>query len=370
MRKPPVEHAINFWADDPPSLENAYQILPPGKKETSQLAAPLGIPPLDVFKVTTGSWAARRDKWILEVGIRGEEGRASDVAESDDVQVASYTNEAYLQGSNNGLKDDTAGTSVFDPVLCEVGYGWFCPKGGSILDPFAGGTTRGLVAAYLGYEYTGIEIRQGQVDANRKQLTVVKARHDMVFAREIAAGIRQPMKTPNWIVGDSTNLEKLLPTGETYDLLFSCPPYFDLEKYSTKKGDGSRAETYEEFMVWLENIYRQAVARLRNDRFAVTTVGDMRNKKTGAYRLFPEDTTIMFARRLGLVPHNKAILCTPIGRQPIRTAASFPSNRRLGHVHQEVKIFWKGEERLDAVKEAMGELALINAVPLVPEPEQ
>ena len=32
------------------------------------------------------------------------------------------------------------GTSVFCPVLCELMLRWFCPAGGSVLDPFAGGS--------------------------------------------------------------------------------------------------------------------------------------------------------------------------------------------------------------------------------------
>ena len=61
------------------------------------------------------------------------------------------------------------GTSIFDPVLCELAYLWFCPPGGKVLDPFAGGSVRGIVAAKLGRKYTGIELRKEQVDANREQ---------------------------------------------------------------------------------------------------------------------------------------------------------------------------------------------------------
>ena len=38
-------------------------------------------------------------------------------------------------------------TSIFDPVLCELAYRWSCPQGGTIIDPFAGGSVRGVVAA-------------------------------------------------------------------------------------------------------------------------------------------------------------------------------------------------------------------------------
>ena len=63
--------------------------------------------------------------------------------------------------SNNGLCHGTtihpydggesentqSGTSIFDPVLCELAYRWFCPPGGTVLDPFAGGSVRGIVSS-------------------------------------------------------------------------------------------------------------------------------------------------------------------------------------------------------------------------------
>ena len=59
-----------------------------------------------------------------------------------------------------------SGTSIFDPVLTELCYRWFCPSGGLILDPFAGGSVRGIVASVLGYKYEGFELRAEQVAAN------------------------------------------------------------------------------------------------------------------------------------------------------------------------------------------------------------
>lgn len=60
-----------------------------------------------------------------------------------------------------------SGTSIFDPVLTELAYRWFCPPTGYILDPFAGGSVRGIVAAVLGRAYTGIDLRPEQIEANQ-----------------------------------------------------------------------------------------------------------------------------------------------------------------------------------------------------------
>lgn len=45
-----------------------------------------------------------------------------------------------------------SGVSKFDPTVCELLLRWFCPKGGLVLDPFAGGVTRGAVAALMGFQ--------------------------------------------------------------------------------------------------------------------------------------------------------------------------------------------------------------------------
>lgn len=115
------------------------------------------------------------------------------------------------------------GRAFFDPVLCEIVYRWFCPKGGQIPDPFAGGSDRGSVASYLGYEYTGIDLRLEQVEANRRQA-------DKMFLNRVLKSV------PTWIQGDLTEIERLAGHVRA-DLLVSCPPYADLEVYSDNPAD-------------------------------------------------------------------------------------------------------------------------------------
>lgn len=72
--------------------------------------------------------------------------------------------------------DLSSGTSIFDPVLCELSYRWFSPPGGRILDPFAGGSVRGIVAAVLGRQYVGVDLRPEQIEANVAQWPEVRDR--------------------------------------------------------------------------------------------------------------------------------------------------------------------------------------------------
>jgi DNA modification methylase len=221
------------------------------------------------------------------------------------------------------LQATASGTSIFDPVLCELAYTWFTPTGAAILDPFAGGSVRGIVAAYLGRQYTGIDLRPEQIAANAEQGAAIV-----------------PDNIPNWIAGDSLEMDALLPEGAAFDFVFSCPPYADLEVYSDDPRDISTM-TYEDFLTVYRQIIALAVARLRPDRFACFVVGDIRDKR-GNYRDFVGDTVQAF-RDAGCEFYNEAILVTAVGSLPIRVGRQFATGRKLGKTHQNVLVFVRGD---------------------------
>jgi len=225
--------------------------------------------------------------------------------------------------SNAKVTEVTAtGTSIFDPVLCELAYRWFCPPNGKVLDPFAGGSVRGIVAAYLGFDYTGIELRPEQNEANAKQAKAMQL-------------------SPHWITGDSVNADTL--AAGDYDLIFSCPPYYDLEVYSDLPGEMSAIPTYQDFIKKYREIIAKCCAMLKPDRFACFVVGDVRDKK-GFYRNFPADTIAAF-HDAGVMLYNEAILVTAVGSLPIRVGKQFGNYRKLGKTHQNVLIFFKGDTK-------------------------
>jgi DNA modification methylase len=218
---------------------------------------------------------------------------------------------------------EASGTSIFDPVLCELVYLWFSPKGGTVLDPFAGGSVRGIVASKLGRRYVGIDLRPEQVAANEKQ------------ARQIC-GKKDPR--PRWVVGDSVQVRELAKVEA--DLIFSCPPYGDLEVYSDDPRDLSTLD-YPAFVEKYRKIVAGSLAQLKNDRFACFVVGDLRDKK-GFYRRFVADTEQAFVDA-GAQLYNEAILVTAIGSLSIRAGRTFSSTRKLGKTHQNVLVFCKGD---------------------------
>jgi hypothetical protein len=223
------------------------------------------------------------------------------------------------------VSDDTqSGTSIFDPVLTELCYRWFCPPHGHILDPFAGGSVRGIVASVLGYTYTGHELREEQVAANRAQAAAIC-----------------PENPPHWITGDSGQTLRALPNIAA-DFLFSCPPYGDLEVYSDDPADLSTMP-HDAFIARYADIVAAGVERLKPDRFAAFVVGDFRCKR-GFYRNFTGATVAAF-EAAGARLYNEAILVTAVGSLPVRVGKQFKAGRKLGKTHQNILVFCKGDPK-------------------------
>lgn len=240
----------------------------------------------------------------------------------------SEINDVFGRTKDAGNTQSQTGVSIFDPVLTELMYKWFCPKGGFILDPFAGGSVRGIVANKLGFEYVGIDLRQEQIKANQDQ------------ASKICKD-----KQPVWKCGDSRNILSLAP-GQ-YDFIFSCPPYADLEVYSDDPKDLSTLG-YEEFKKDYAEIIKKACELLKPNRYACFVVGEVRDKKNdGYYYNFVGDTISAF-KSAGLDYYNEIILVTAIGSLPIRAGRIFKASRKIGKTHQNILVFCKGDPNMAA----------------------
>lgn len=285
-------------------LEEVYDE-PKEKEAHDKLTNQFIIPPFSVFDRKAGYWLERKRAWE-GIGIKSEKGR-------EDVTVIMNTDKDYWN-------DSFTEVSVFDPVICEVIYKWFNIDNGKIYDCFAGGSVRGIVAEYLGYDYTGIDLRQKQVEANKEQAAKI--------------GL-----SPKWYCDDSLNADKYIKDNSV-DLVFSCPPYADLEVYSDDERDISNMN-YEDFKKTYRKIIDIACRKLKDDRFAVFVVGDIRDKK-GYYRNFIDYTKECFNGN-GLLTYNEIIVLDPIGTAPVRCGRAFKKSRKVQKIHQNILVFYKGE---------------------------
>jgi len=215
---------------------------PAAEAAKKKLAERFGVAPFSVLDARRGEWQDRKRAW-LGLGIRSEVGRGGNLLKMSDTvnqpdpekrQQAQMARAFGPQGtiktgkekaSIKGLTFGTAmhpydgqkdkheesseaemwaatGTSIFDPVLTEILYRWFCPPGGRILDPFAGGSVRGIVAGWHGFHYTGIDLREEQIEANRQQADTIIAPH-IAAAPACESHVKDPdTLTPVQLRGD------------------------------------------------------------------------------------------------------------------------------------------------------------------------
>jgi DNA modification methylase len=269
-------------------------------------------PPFSILDTKTGNWQRRKKLWIQK-GIKSEIGRDSKAINSGTDNYRDIKNKDGYDNKDNYV-------SVFDPALCEVLYHWFCPNGGNILDPFAGGSVRGIVANFLEYNYFGIDIRQEQIDSNREQ----------------AINILDLNNQPNWYVGDSNELlnEKFK---QDFDLVFSCPPYADLEVYSNLEGDISNKK-YPQFLELYKSIIKKSCDKLKEGGFAIFVVGEVRDKNGNYYGFVPD--TINAFKECGMNFYNEAILLNPVASASMRANGNMKSSK-LVKIHQNILIFKK-----------------------------
>lgn len=268
-----------------------------------KLMRAFGVPPFSILSARDGAWQKRKD-WWRSVGVAGEVGR-----DSPAINMA-------LDGST------TRYTSVFDCALVETVVGWFSAVDDVVIDPFAGGPPRGVVAASMGRNYHGIDLRQEQVTANEACL----------------AGMRIEIPgSATWRVGDSASEARSLPEA---DMLITCPPYGDLEVYSDDPRDLSAMDSHA-FAFAYKRAILGSLSRLKDNRFAVIVVGDYR-AKGGALSNFPS-LTISAAMDAGAFLYNDFVLATMPGSAAMRAQSQFTHSRKMVRTHQNVLVFVKGD---------------------------
>jgi len=167
---------------------------------------------------------------------------------------------------------------------------------------------------------------------------------------------------PTWYDGDAANLTEVVDQNDApqeYDFLFSCPPYHDLEVYTDLDEDLSNMD-YDQFMQAYRSAIQQGVQHLKDNRFAAFVVSEVRDD-AGYYRGFVSDTVQAF-EDAGMHLYNDAVLVNTPGTLPVRVRNYFEKGRKLGRMHQNVLVFYKGDPDPSAVQEAIGHVQVPEAV--------
>lgn len=248
----------------------------------------------NVWNSVKGDWLKAKSEWRERIDAAGDRTGVPNAAfatregcwQGEQGMANVVTKDPTKAGKEEG-RAHNGNASVLDPVACEVIARFFMPIGGKrVYNPFGGGVQMGYIAGACGYEYVASEIRQNQCDANNK--------------------LCSEFESVRWIQSDSSSFD---PPG-MFDLVFTCPPYYKVERYVDYDGNPPPGEinscpTYEEFRELLFAGYRKAIAHLNDNCFFVVMTGDSRDKN-GAYFCCESEHELFFKAE-GLSVYNKIV---------------------------------------------------------------
>lgn len=280
------------------------------------------VPPLSVLDRRSGRWKERRKRWAFLPP--DTDGRPDGITYG--------TSSMSLEFSRNG-------TSSFDPLLAELMIRWFCPLHGRVLDPFCGGVTRGTVAACMGCDYVGFDVRPEQVEANQQAWAETKPGRSVLGEYYVS----RP-RMPQWVVGDSSRA--IAELEGQFDFAFTSPPYNDCEVYSDQQDDMSTM-TKEAYDTHMERIIKAIWDKLNANRFMAFNVGNTRDKQTGEYRDLRGDI-VRIGQRVGFKFWGDLVVVDPCAMKGVLCGKVFDNQRKVSHVHQYVVVMVKGNAKLAA----------------------
>ena len=212
-------------------------------------------------------------------------------------------------GVNNGK------CSVFNPQLAQMILAAYAPMNGKIYDPFGGGGTRGYIATKMGYDYTGVEIRKEEYN-------------------RVLAQMKEWNLNFKFILADSI---KYRPN-ESFDFIYTCPPYYDLEVYSDMEEDLSNAPSYMEYLNMLQKVLKNCYDVLKKDSFAVFVVGNFRNKKGELEHL--NGDLITKAKEVGFKLWDE-LIWMGASNVALTRCGKFEKNRKSVRMHEYIIILKK-----------------------------
>jgi len=248
----------------------------------------------------------------------------------DDTDSAGIVNGGIAQARGGGYAKNMR-YSIYNPTQAEFILKYYTEEGWDILDPFAGRGTRSLMSLRLGRNYYGIDVCLGTVQDNIRKIK------EKNFGNQ------------KWEVkiGDGTKPHKVYPN-QTFDAIFTCPPYYNIEKYSGGEGDLSHLsdEAFErsigEMFQNLKGIIKKSSYIEKRFHPIIFTVGTVRR---GGRGLLDMDSLFQsMAKNCGFTLHDKLIT---VNRAP---GAGFTFRRNwdykfLCKTHETTLVFVDYEEK-------------------------
>lgn len=231
----------------------------------------------------------------------------------------------HFKDSFVNFYDDKELLSEFNPTLAKNIISYWSEPNDLIFDPFSG-RTRSFVAYAMNRMYVGCEVSLDVVD-----YMFDKFEEMSLFSKEDF--------NVDIIHDDCINIKEHYT--REFDMIFTCPPYWNLEKYQSVKGQLSDITNYNTFLLELKKRLDLSLTLLKKNGYMCLVVGDFRKNKE--YITFHSDIINMMKENKSIKLHD----VITVQNIPFGTAAYYfgthKKNKITAKAHEYILVYKKTE---------------------------
>ena len=203
-------------------------------------------------------------------------------------------------------------------------------EGDLIMDPFAGRSSRPLVSTLLERNYVGFDVLKDNLDEAQEQYDTLKKDRELGKLELINSS--------------SENIDDFF-SESVADMVMTCPPYYNIEKYDSADGQLTDIKTYEDFLKVYEVILEKTSKVLKPSCFFVVVLANFRID--GKLYDFSSDTKDILKKHLTF--HDEIILeMSPAKRHPLYNQSI--TNLNCLKTHEYCLVFRKQDSKENDIK--------------------
>jgi|TARA_B100002003_G_scaffold243068_1_gene266982 DNA modification methylase len=199
-----------------------------------------------------------------------------------------------------------------------------------IVDPFAGRSSRPLVSTLLKRNYVGFDVVYDNLQEAKEQYDILKKGRQLGYLK---------------LIHTSSEYMDLHLNGGVADMIITCPPYFNIEKYESVDGQLTDIKIYKNFLDIYKTILEKSANILKPGCFFAIVVANFRID--GELYDFCSDTKDILKKHLTY--HDEIILeMSPAKRHPLYTQAI--TNLNCLKTHEYCLVFRKEDNKENLIK--------------------
>jgi hypothetical protein len=298
------------------------------KGQRKQILAKFGFIPHSILRISRGKLSASMFIYQHERPERGSVRTSEDNCASEETKTRSRALKAAKmlggtlqkrKGGSSGGYENRLNASTMPAELVAFFVRYYGEPGGVYLDPFMGQGVQMQVAYLMGLNYAGY-------DCSEEFFAYIEGVRDRIFRTD-----------GPWIqavCGDSRHPDAI--TDGIGTVGFTSPPYWDVEYYGDEAAQLGNGQTYEDFLVGMEDVARAWLPKFKPGARFVVNVNDIR--RNGRFYPYHADTIALF-QRAGWELDDLWVIDGLVGGLPKAFAVRFNLLKVAPKVHEYAIVF-------------------------------